>query len=61
MKALGYYTGEIEADKGKKQCFGNGMKEAIRRYQKDVMKATPKNQDGVITKKKATWKKLLGI
>ena len=61
MKALGYYTGEIEADKGKKPCFGKGMKEAIKQYQKEVVKASAKNQDGVITKKASTWKKLLGI
>ena len=61
LKTLGYYTGEIEADNGKKPCFGSGMKEAVKKYQKEVVKASVKNQDGVITKKAATWKKLLGI
>lgn len=61
MKALGYYTGKIEADEGKEPCFGNGMKEAVKQYQKHVVKASAKNQDGVITKRANTWKKLLGI
>ena len=61
MKALGYYTGEIEAEQGKKPSFGNGMKTAVKQYQKEVVKATVKNQDGEITKKAATWKKLLRI
>lgn len=59
MKYLGYYKGTIEADLGKKPCFGNGMKEAIKQYQKEVVKATAKNCDGIISKKKSTWKKLL--
>lgn len=61
LKELGYYTGKIEADEGKTPSFGNGMKAAVKAYQKDVVKATIKNQDGKITKKGATWKKLLGI
>lgn len=61
LKALGYYTGKIEADEGKKPSFGSGMEEAVKAYQRDVVKASAKNQDGVITKKGATWKKLLGI
>lgn len=61
MKALGYYKGDIEADLGKKPNFGKGMKAAIKEYQKNVVKAKPKNQDGVVSKKGASWKKLLGL
>ena len=61
MKELGYYTGSIEADNGKTPIFGGGMTAAIKKYQKNVVKATVKNQDGIITAKAATWKKLLNI
>lgn len=61
MKELGYYTGSIEADNGKTPIFGSGMTAAIKKYQKNVVKATAKNQDGVITAKAATWKKLLNV
>ena len=61
MKALGYYTGVIEADSGKTPSFGSGMESAIKKYQKNVVKASVDNQDGVITAKHATWKKLLGL
>lgn len=61
MKELGYYTGSIEADNGKTPIFGGGMTAAIKKYQKNVVKATAKNQDGVITAKAATWKKLLNV
>lgn len=61
MKALGYYTGDIEVDLGKKPCFGNGMKAAIKKYQKEVVMAEQEFQDGVITKRANTWRKLLGI
>lgn len=61
MKALGYYTGSIEADQGKAPSFGNGMTNAIKKYQKDIVKATAKNQDGEVTKRGATWRKLLGL
>lgn len=60
MASLGYYTGTIEADKGKTPCFGNGMKKAIMLYQQNVVKATPKNCDGILTVRGATWKKLYG-
>ena len=40
---------------------GNKFKAAVKAYQKEVVKASVKNQDGVITKKGETWKKLLGI
>ena len=61
MKALEYYSGSIEEDKGKKPIFGEGMEKAIKQYQKEIVKAKPKNQDGIVTKKQATWKKLLGL
>ena len=61
MKELGYYTGSIEADNGKTPIFGSGMTAAIKKYQKNVVKATAKNQDGVITAKAVTWKKLLNV
>ena len=62
MKALGYYSGAIEADSGKKPSFGPGMTQAIKKYQTYVVKFTNiKNIDGVITGGKTTWKKLLGL
>lgn len=61
MKSLGYYTGAIEADSGSKPYFGGGMESAIKKYQKEVIKANPKFQDGIITAGGATWKRLLGI
>lgn len=61
MKALGYYTGAIEADSKKTPDFGGGMESAIKKYQEKVVKAAPKDQDGIITAKAATWKKLLGL
>lgn len=59
LKALGYYTGAIEADQGKTPCFGKGMEEAVKKYQKEVL--GHKNPDGEITAGKSTWKSLLGI
>jgi N-acetylmuramoyl-L-alanine amidase CwlA len=62
MKALGYYTGSIEADSGKKPSFGPGMTKAIKKYQTYVVKfSQTKNIDGVITAGNTTWKKLLGL
>lgn len=61
MKALEYYSGTIEADKGKIPSFGSGMEAAIKKYQKEIVKAKEKNQDGIVSKKQATWKKLLGL
>lgn len=61
MKTLGYYTGKIEVDEGKTPCFGNGMESAIKKYQKEVVNAIPKYQDGILTAKGATYKKLLGV
>lgn len=61
MKSLGYYTGSIEADFGKQPVFGSGMKKAIELYQKEVVKASAKNQDGILSEKGATWKTLYGV
>lgn len=57
LKALGYYSGEIEADAGKKQNFGPGMDKAVRAYQRDHGCIV----DGEITKGKKTWKSILGM
>lgn len=61
MTHLEYYSGGVEADEGKTPVFGSGMTAAIKQYQKEVVKATVKNQDGIITAKGATWKKLLNV
>ena len=55
LKKLGYYLGELD------KIAGNKFKAGVQQYQKEVVKASVKNQDGVITKKASTWKKLLGI
>lgn len=59
LKALGYYSGEVEADKGEQPCFGKGMAEAVNAYQKNVL--SYKNPDGEITAGKKMWKSLLGM
>lgn len=59
LKALGYYTGAIEADEGKTPCFGKGMESAVNAYQKAVLGY--KNPDGEITAKQRMWKSLLGM
>ena len=59
FKALGYYTGEIEAGKGRTPIYGNGMKSATKLYQRYVVHSSERDIDGVITKKAQTWKKLL--
>lgn len=59
LKALGYYTGAIEADEGKTPCFGSGMEEAVNVYQRKVMGY--KEPDGEITAGKKMWKSLLGM
>ena len=58
LKELGYYTGEIEADKGKTPIFGNGMENAVKQFQRDK---GLKIVDGIITAKANTWKKLLKL
>lgn len=59
LKALGYYSGEIEADHGEKPIFGDGMKAAVNNYQRNVLKY--KKPDGEITKGGKMWKRLLGM
>lgn len=59
LKALGYYSGEIEADHGERPNFGDGMKAAVNNYQKNVLKY--RKQDGEITAGNKMWKKLLGM
>ena len=55
LNAIGYDCGTVDGIAGAK------FKAAVKEYQKNVVKASAKNQDGVISKKGATWKKLLGI
>lgn len=60
FKALGYYSGEIEQDNGKTPDYGQGCKSACMLYQRDYVKpANPKDIDGVLDRKGATWRKLL--
>lgn len=59
LKALGYYGGEIEADKGGIPNFGRGMEEAVNEYQKKVN--GKKNPDGEVTARQRMWKSLLGM
>lgn len=59
LKALGYYSGAIEADQGKTPCFGSGMEAAVNAYQKNVLGY--KNPDGEVTAGKKMWKSLLGM
>lgn len=59
LKELGYYTGKIEADEGKRPIFGKGMETAVNRYQKEVLKY--RKTDGEITARKRMWKSLLGM
>lgn len=59
LKALGFYSGEIEADKGEPPCFGLGMEAAVNTYQKNILGY--KNPDGEITAGKRMWKSLLGM
>lgn len=60
MQSLGYYTGSIEADRGKKPVFGNGMKKAVILYQTHVVKAKEEYRDGELTAGASTWKMLYG-
>ena len=55
LKTLGYYKGTPD------KIFGSQSADATMTFQKEVVKATGKNIDGVITAKAATWKKLLGL
>jgi hypothetical protein len=55
LKALGYYKGTPDRD------FGSLSEDAVKLYQKNVVKASAKNCDGIIDSKCATWKKLLNL
>ena len=59
MKSLGYYNGTIEADNGKTPSLGPKMTEAIKTYQKNIVKSGI--VDGIISAKGYTWKKLLRL
>ena len=59
FRELGYYDGEIEADFGRKPCYGNGMRDACKRYQSEVVGSKGRDVDGVLTARAQTWKKLL--
>ncbi len=61
FKEIGFYKGEIEEDNGERPIFGGGMAAAVKKYQKEVILADPKYQDGYLSKRGATWKKILGI
>ena len=55
LKALGYYGGNLHG------FFDPTTAEAVKLYQKKVVKLTGSNVDGVMTAKKYTWKKMLGL
>lgn len=59
FRELGYYDDDVEADLGKKPCFGPLMKEATKTYQRNIVGSTGRNVDGVLTARAQTWKKLL--
>lgn len=59
LKALGYYSGEVEADGGGKPCFGKGMETAVSAYQKKALGY--KYSDGEVTAGGKMWKSLLGM
>lgn len=61
MQALGYYNGRIEADSGKDPVYVDGMKKAVILYQANIVRAKPKNQDGIMAAGGATWRKLYGV
>lgn len=61
MKALGYYSGEVEADIGSIPVFGKGMSNAIKQYQKEIVKANEVNCDGILSHNGATYKTLYGL
>lgn len=59
LKSYGYYTGSIEADNGKKPCFGNGMAKATYLYQAKIVGL--KKPDKEWTAGKNSYKKALGL
>ena len=56
LQSLGYDLGSCGVD----GQFGKDMKACVKKYQKDVGLAT-KYQDGIVTAKMYTWKKLLKL
>lgn len=62
VKYIQKYLNSIGYDCGKEDgVAGSKFTSAVKKYQKKVVKASSKNQDGIISAKGATWKKLLGI
>lgn len=55
LKSLGYYKGTVYG------FYDPATAEAVKQYQKKVVKLTGNNVDGVMTAKKFTWKKILGL
>lgn len=55
LKDIGLYTGKVNS------FYDPICKAAVEKYQRDIVGLKGKNVDGVITAKKYTWKKLLGL
>lgn len=55
LKDIGIYTGKVHS------FYDPLSKAAVAEYQRDIVGLKGKNVDGIITKKKYTWKKLLGL
>lgn len=55
LKALGYYGGNLHG------FYDPVTADAVKLYQKKVVKLTGSNVDGIMTAKKYTWKKMLGL
>lgn len=60
LQALGYYTGNVEADRGKTPVFGNGMRKAVILYQTHIVRAQERYRDGELTAGESTWRTLYG-
>lgn len=62
LKALGYYSGKIEADEGRSPIFGENLKKAVIKYQKKkVHPVNTKACTGGLSAEGKTWSKLLGL
>lgn len=55
LKDIGYYVGKVHG------FYDPLSKTAVEEYQRDIVGLKGKNVDGIITAKKYTWKKLLGL
>lgn len=53
LNSMGFNCGAVDCD------YGTKTAEAIRKYQRDIVKAQLQNQDGIISAKGATWRHLL--